>query len=60
VEAFSSPQMPRELYDRIMADGLRERLDASEDPDAESAFWGGFVTGVRAYIMEVRLGQQDN
>jgi hypothetical protein len=60
VLAAGPPQVPRELYDWIMGDGLRERLDASVDPDAESAFWGGFVTGVRAYITEVRLGPQDN
>ena len=59
--AADPPQIPSLLRDRIMGEwGMRERLDASEDPDADSAFWGGFVSGVRAYIMKVRTGGTEN
>jgi hypothetical protein len=59
--AADPPQIPPLLRDRIMDEwGMRERLDASEDPDADSAFWGGFVSGVRAYIMKVRTGGTEN
>ena len=47
--AQDPPVITRSTHDLIMHDGgMRERLDASEDPDAERAFWDGFVTGVRA------------
>jgi len=39
------------VRDQITA-AMRERLDASEDPNAESAFWAGFRDGVRAYLAE--------
>ena len=39
---------------------MAERLAASEDPDAESAFWAGFITGVRAMIVEMRTGTGPN
>jgi len=44
--------------DQILA-GMRERLDASEDPDAESAFWAGFRDGVRAYLAESQMGGEN-
>jgi hypothetical protein len=34
------------------AGGMRDRLEASIDPNAEAAFWGGFVHGVRAFVRE--------
>jgi hypothetical protein len=40
--------------------GMRERLDASEDPDADGAFWAGFRDGVRAYLVRVRVGTTSN
>jgi hypothetical protein len=44
--------------DQILA-AMRERLDASEDPDAESAFWAGFRDGVRAYLAEIQMGGEN-
>ena len=44
--------------DQILA-AMRERLDASEDPDAESAFWAGFRDGVRAYLAESQMGGEN-
>jgi hypothetical protein len=60
--AADTPRVPAELRDLIMGSpgGMAERLAASEDPDAESAFWGGFRTGVRAYIVEQRIGAGEN
>jgi hypothetical protein len=37
--------------------GIGERLAASEDPNAEGAFWGGFSTGVGA---ELQTGMAPN
>jgi hypothetical protein len=46
------------VRDQITA-AMRERLDASEDPDAESAFWAGFRDGVRAYLAEIQMGGEN-
>jgi hypothetical protein len=43
------------VRDQITA-AMRERLDASEDPDAENAFWAGFRDGARAYQAEIQMG----
>jgi hypothetical protein len=58
--ALDPPSIPEGIVDEIREVGMRERLDASEDPDAEAAFWAGFAHGVRAYVVEVRLGTGDN
>jgi hypothetical protein len=55
--AAEPPRIAEQMRRWLMDDcGVRERLDASEDPDAESAFWGGFQSGVRAYLVEVETG----
>lgn len=54
--AADPPLIPEDLRVRIMDAGMRERLDASEDPHAESAFWVGFVNGARAYLVEIQIG----
>ena len=57
--AGDPPQVPSELYEHIM-DGMAERLADGEDPDAEEAFWAGFVHGVRAFLVELQIGTGDN
>lgn len=55
--AKETPVLGVDTRDLIMVEGgMRERLDASEDPDAESAFWAGFRDGVRAYLVVVEVG----
>jgi hypothetical protein len=54
--AQEPPRIAESLRRVIMDAGIRERLDASEDPDAEGAFWAGFRDGVRAYLVEVDVG----
>jgi hypothetical protein len=54
--AADTPHVPVQLRDLIMDSGMTERLAESEDPDAESAFWGGFRQGVRAHIVEMEIG----
>jgi hypothetical protein len=49
-----------ETRETVLAAGMRERLDASKDPDAEEAFWGGFVHGARAFVVEVKTGGTEN
>jgi hypothetical protein len=57
--AAEDPQsIAASVRDQIAA-GMRERLDASEDPDAESAFWAGFRDGVRAYLAEIEMGGEN-
>jgi hypothetical protein len=59
--AKKPPQIPDDVRRMIMDEaGMRERLDASEDPDADGAFWAGFRDGVRAYIVLVRVGAASN
>jgi hypothetical protein len=53
--AHKPPVIATEVRDQLMDEGMRERLDASDDPDAESAFWAGFGDGVRAYLVEVEI-----
>jgi hypothetical protein len=58
--AQEPPVITREIYQMVMDDGgMAERLAESEDPDAESAFWGGFALGVRAYLEEVKTGMSN-
>jgi hypothetical protein len=59
--AHDPPRVPPLLRDRIMGEwGMSERLAASEYCDGESAFWQGFVQGVRSYIMKMRAGGTEN
>lgn len=44
-------QVPDNVRETVL-DSMRERLEASIDPNAEAAFWGGFVHGVRAFVKE--------
>lgn len=44
-------QVPDDVRETVL-DSMRERLEASIDPNAEGAFWGGFVHGVRAFVGE--------
>jgi hypothetical protein len=57
--AQEPPRIPTRTRDQIMNAGMRERLDESEDPDAEGAFWAGFCHGVRAYLVEVQVGSSN-
>jgi hypothetical protein len=54
----TSPTVKRWLFPSSLRqqtmDAMRERLDASDDPDAESAFWDGFNHGMRAYTRRFR------
>lgn len=46
-------QVPDDVREVVLGDGrMRDRLEASIDPNAEGAFWGGFVHGVRAFVKE--------
>jgi hypothetical protein len=46
-------QVPDDVREIVLGDGgMRDRLEASIDPNAEAAFWGGFVHGVRAFVVE--------
>ena len=38
-------EMPADVSEEMLDGGMRERLDASVDPDAEEAFRGGFADG---------------
>ena len=62
--ARETPHIADDLRRSLMEEGgLRKRLDASEDPDAESAFWAGFRDGARAYLfylVELRSGVGSN
>ena len=59
--ADDPPQVPTLLRDRIMDEwGMWERLAASEYCDADGAFWQGFVEGVRAYVVNVKVGGAEN
>jgi hypothetical protein len=58
--AKEPPVIAAQVRDLIMEGGMRERLDASEDPDAEGAFWAGFRDGVRAYLVELDIGAGPN
>jgi hypothetical protein len=60
--ARDTPHIPDAVRAMILdADGggIQERLDASEDPDAEGAFWAGFRDGVRSYLRWRRTGSQN-
>ena len=55
--AQNPPHIAEATRHKIMDDGgMQERLAASDDPDAEGAFWAGFRDGVRAYLVRVRTG----
>jgi hypothetical protein len=58
VSAEHAQRIASSVRDQITA-AMRERLDASEDPDAESAFWAGFRDGVRAYLAEIQTGGEN-
>jgi hypothetical protein len=58
VSAEDPQRIAASVRDQITA-AMRERLDASEDPDAESAFWAGFRDGVRAYLAEIQTGGEN-
>lgn len=59
--AAERPQVPALLRSRIMDEwGMGERLAASEYCDPDSAFWQGFVQGVRGYVMKVQAGGTEN
>jgi hypothetical protein len=60
--AGGPPHIPENMRRWIMGPpvGMAERLAASEDPDAEDAFWAGFGEGVRAYIVQTRIGATEN
>ena len=46
-------QVPDDVREVVLErGGMRDRLEASIDPNAEAAFWGGFVHGVRAFVKE--------
>ncbi len=45
-------EVPADAWEEMLEGGMRERLDASVDPDADEAFRGGFVDGVGAFIVE--------
>jgi hypothetical protein len=47
--AQDPPKLPEHLRRSILEE-MAERLAASDDPDAEAAFWSGFSCGVRAFI----------
>jgi hypothetical protein len=46
--------VPADVWEEMLEGGMRRRLDASVDLDAEEAFRGGFVDGVGAFIVESR------
>ena len=55
-------EMPADVWEEMLDGGMRERLDASVDPDAEEAFKGGFADGPatlasynRAYRARIEL-----
>jgi tRNA U34 5-methylaminomethyl-2-thiouridine-forming methyltransferase MnmC len=64
-EVLDEHRVPEEVRERVMLPDIRERLDASDEPNADAAFWDGFdasdepnadaafwdgfVDGVRAY-----------
>jgi hypothetical protein len=50
VESGHVPDDVREVV--LEPGGMLKRLEASIDPNAEDAFWGGFVHGVRAFVVE--------
>ena len=59
--AADRPQLPAMLRSRIMDEwGMGERLAASEYCDPDSAFWQGFVQGVRGYIVKVQAIGTEN
>ena len=56
--ASEPPDIAEEQVRRSLMEncGVRECLDASEYPDAESEFWGGRRDGVRAFLVEQKVG----
>jgi hypothetical protein len=52
-QVADAEQVPDDVREVMLGHGgMRERLEASIDPNAEAAFWGGFVHGVRAFVKE--------
>lgn len=49
-------EIPQAVSDHVLAPatGMRERLDASVDPDAYARFWEGFIHGARAYMAKAQ------
>lgn len=54
--AVAEGEIPDELRAFVGEHGMAERLQASDDPAAENAFWAGVVTGVRAFVVELDTG----
>ena len=54
LERMADGEMPADVWEEILDGGMRERLDASVDFDAEEACRRGFADGVRASIVEAR------
>jgi len=53
-------ELPGELREYVLAAGMRERLGACEDPNAEDEFWTGFADGVLAWLRESYTGAGPN
>jgi hypothetical protein len=53
--AGEPPRIPTQVSEQVMS-GMAERLATSEDPDAADLFWTGFILGVRALLVELRVG----
>jgi hypothetical protein len=45
-------EVPESLTGLVLTPDLVERLDASAEADAYTSFWGGFIHGARAFVIE--------